>query len=227
MDENQQDNNGISTEVLPPDKSLKAREDPTIGLIPPPEKRFDESSIIFRTIKTEKGEKITLENFQAWQQKAFWLLYTKKETNLTLSEIGKMVGKSRETICRFGRSIEYRRIAGDTSCLDFERMTPVALKRLEIILKFSTNEKLVAEQARWVIERGLEERSLREKLNEIEKQPRNVTQVNIDNWNDMSGSQFKNLRGVRADLVKKLEALLGSSQQTEGDRADTSRNKAH
>ena len=222
MDEKLQDNNVTTKETPPTPQPQTSPAKQFLDPLPPPQQRFDESTVILRTIKIDHGEKIGLENFQAWQQRAFWLLYMKKEMNLTLTQIAKMVGKSRETVCRFGRSMDYRRIAGDTSNLDLERMTPLALKRLEIILKFSANEKVVAENAKWIIERGLEQRTMREKLDALEKQPRDLTQFNIGTLN-LSDLNSKTLAGMRMEKIKKLEALLGPAEQEKGDPADPSR----
>jgi hypothetical protein len=129
--------------------------------------RYDEAGLAYKpSAPARKGEE-DIEHLPRWQQKAFWLLYAKEDSGMTLQQISQIVKVRPETICRFGKSALFRRLAKKTGGEAFERLAPLALRRLKEILSKGKDDRVVSQMIVKVLDesgfiQGLKDKAVQE-----------------------------------------------------------------
>lgn len=163
---------------------------------PPPER--DKDMTIYRPGRSS-GQDIEMKALKEWEVDAFYLLYDKPRTQISIRQVAEKVGKTREWVSKFYNSEVYKTLAKELNEKRHEALESVAYDVLEEVLKDRRAPAPVRTHIAFrILSAPIDPR----------KQAGTGAVFNMFNIDKLMGMDLSDISGMKANLIKEIQAAL-------------------
>ena len=168
----------------------------------------DKDMIIYHPGKGEDQDTNNLPDLRElkdWEREAFYFLYDKPRTDMSIRDIADKVGKSREWVSKFYNSDSYKTLCRQFNERRQESLTGIAIDVVQEVLLDKRAPAAVRANIAFKIKDAPVDPRKSPGLNPI---------LNIFNIERMMGMDLNDISGMKEKLIKDIKAELANEQKT-------------